>query len=250
MHLLEKLNFNPKQDTLWFVGDLVNRGPDSLNTLRFIKDLKNKAICVLGNHDLHLLALHFGVSNLTSEDTVGDILSAPDREELINWLQQQPLVHYDPILNYTMVHAGFAPMWSLEQALTLANEVSTALKSTEASEYLRHMYGNAPNLWNDQLQGFIRIRVITNYLTRIRFCDQAGHLDLKTKDLNCPANFYPWFLVPGRKTATQNIIFGHWASLQGRSTHPHAFALDTGAVWGKELTAMCLETKAKFSVKN
>lgn len=244
--LLDKIHFNEHKDTLWFVGDLVNRGPESLETLRFIKKLPNRVV-VLGNHDLHLMAVYFGIRKMYADDTIEDIINAPDCEQLISWLRQQPLVHYDAQLKYAMVHAGFAPMWDLKKALTLANEVSTVLKNENVTEYLKQMYGNEPTLWQDDLKGWERLRVITNYLTRMRYCDATGHLDLQVKDLNAPPNFYPWFLVPNRKTANDNIIFGHWAALQGKADHPHVFALDTGIVWGRELTAMCLETREKFS---
>lgn len=250
MRLIEKINFDPHKDKLWFVGDIVNRGPKSLETLRFIKDLGSRAITVLGNHDLHLLAVHYGIRETYNDDTLDEILKAPDREQLINWLRTQKLVHYDNTLGYAMVHAGFAPMWDLKKALKLSEEVCKSLQSNQISEYLEQMYGNEPNIWNDKLKDFTRLRVITNYLTRIRFCDQQGHLDLNTKaSINeCPENFYPWFLVLGRKTENQNIIFGHWAALQGQANHPHIFALDTGIVWGGTLTAFCLETKERISV--
>ena len=248
LKLLEIINFNPKHDTLWFVGDIINRGPKSLETLKLIKRLNAKV--VLGNHDLHLLAVHYGMRKCFEDDTLEDILAAPEREELIDWLRQQPLMHYDEKSDYAMVHAGIAPMWDLQQALNVAEEVSKVLKSPDIQDYLKHMYGNEPNIWDDSLTGYTRLRVITNYLTRLRFCDAQGHLDLKIKNLDCPPNFYPWFLTPNRKTENQNIIFGHWAALDGNANHPHVFALDTGAVWGRRLTAMCLETQERFSVAN
>lgn len=249
MRLLDKINFN-EQDELWFVGDLINRGPKSLETLRFIKNLGSRARIILGNHDLHLIAVHHEIRSMYPDDTLTEILAAKDRDELIHWLCQQPLVYHDATLGYTMVHAGIAPMWDLKEALTLANEVSDTLKNNDTIiEYLKNMYGNEPNVWSEELQGFTRLRVITNYLTRMRFCDARGRLDLKVKDLNAPAHFYPWFLVPGRKTEKDNIIFGHWAALEGKADHPHVFALDTGIVWGRELTAFNLTTQEKISTK-
>lgn len=250
MRLLEKIHFDVHKDKLWFVGDLVNRGPKSLETLRFIKDLGETATVVLGNHDLHLLAVHYGVRPTYTDDTLDAILTAKDRESLIEWLRKQKLAHYDAQLGYAMVHAGFAPMWDLKKSLKLAEEVSKTLQSKKITEFLTQMYGNEPDIWSDKLKSFTRLRVITNYLTRMRFCDQQGHLDLKTKAsvLECPENFYPWFKVPGRKTEQQNILFGHWAALQGQADHPHVFALDTGIVWGGSLTAFCLETQERFSV--
>jgi bis(5'-nucleosyl)-tetraphosphatase (symmetrical) len=250
LRLLAKISFEPKYDQLWFVGDLVNRGPASLEVLRFIKSLGGHAKVVLGNHDLHLLAVHYGVRQLYPDDTVQDILNAPDRMTLIDWLRCQTLAYYDPKLKFAMVHAGFAPMWDLQHALGLAEEVRAALQSEVVSDYLQHMYGNEPPLWDEALTGFSRLRVITNYLTRMRFCDAEGRLDLHTKARGAeavPPGFYPWFLVPGRKTEQVDIVFGHWAALEGQADHPHVFALDTGVVWGRYLTAMCLETRELFT---
>ena len=250
IQLVNKINFNPQHDCLWFVGDLVNRGPQSLEVLRFIKNLGDRTRVVLGNHDLHLLAVHYGVRQEYPDDTLQEILTAPDRGELIAWLQRQPLAYYDAALDFAMVHAGFAPMWNLQTALQHADEVSQVLQGEKVIAYLQHMYGNIPELWDESLQGFPRLRLITNYLTRMRFCDPYGRLDLKIKSslLDAPKGFYPWFLVPERATADNNIVFGHWAALKGQAEHPHVFALDTGMVWGGCLTAMCLETQARFSV--
>jgi bis(5'-nucleosyl)-tetraphosphatase (symmetrical) len=246
--LLAKINFNAQKDELWFVGDLVNRGPESLTTLRFIKNLGTRARVVLGNHDLHLLAVYFNLRPMYTDDTLQEILDAPDADILLAWLRQQPLAYYDSKLKYLMVHAGVAPMWDLNTTLNLAQEVQDTLSGPEGIEFLKHMYGNEPDIWSNTLTGWERLRVITNYLTRLRYCDVQGHLDLKTKDLHPAPNFYPWFAIPGRKTAQDDIIFGHWASLAGKAENPHVFALDTGAVWGGKLTALCLENRIKFSV--
>lgn len=246
--LLAKINFNADKDELWFVGDLVNRGPESLETLRFIKNLGTRAKVVLGNHDLHLLAVYYGVRKSYPDDTLQEILAAPDSRALISWLSHQSLAYYDAKLKYLMVHAGVAPMWDLKKTLTLAHEVAQILQGSSMVDFLREMYGNNPDIWSDDLSGWARLRVITNYFTRMRYADAQGHLDLQTKDLNPPADFYPWFTLPHRKTAQDNIIFGHWASLQGYVNEPHVFALDTGAVWGGKLTAFCLESQEYFSI--
>lgn len=250
LRLLEKIQFNPDQDTLWFTGDLVNRGPESLQSLRFIKQLGKSQRIVLGNHDLHLLALAHQAHPGWEDDTVNDILSAPDRDELLAWLSQQPLLLHDETLGYTMVHAGLASNWDLATAIILANEVSAVLTSDLAPEFFHHMYGNQPNQWHPDLQGWDRIRCITNYFTRSRFCHPDGSLELKSKgkiDTNT-TDLIPWFQVPHRKTADLNIIFGHWAALGGITNTPNAYALDTGCVWGYGLTAMRLEDQERITV--
>ena len=246
--LLAKIHFDPVQDNLWLVGDLVNRGPQSLETLRVLKSLGDRAKIVLGNHDLHLLAVHYGVRECYPDDTISDILNAPDREELIEWLRQQPLVYYSA--PYVMVHAGFCPSWTLSEALTLGQEVSDQLKGPEIVAFLKEMYGNEPDSWSPDLHGLTRLRVITNYLTRMRFCSEAGRLSIskKTAPLDCPESDYPWFKVPNRQIQTP-IIFGHWSALQGETQTENVFALDTGVVWGGPLTAMNLETQRRAEFK-
>ncbi|MCX7123808.1 MAG: symmetrical bis(5'-nucleosyl)-tetraphosphatase [Gammaproteobacteria bacterium] len=244
--LLRKINFNPAQDTLWIAGDLINRGPQSLETLRFLKNLGESVKIVLGNHDLHLLAVHYGVRELYPDDTISDILNAPDREPLIAWLRQQPLIYYSA--PYVMVHAGFCPTWTLEEALALGREVSDQLKGPDIVAFLQAMYGNEPDTWSSDLKGMVRLRVITNYLTRMRFCAENGCLNLskKTTLLDCPEGYFPWFQVPNRKIKTP-IVFGHWSALQGETHTENVFALDTGVVWGGALTAMNLETKLRYN---
>ena len=246
--LLAKIQFDPARDRLWLVGDLVNRGPQSLEVLRFVKSLGKRVRVVLGNHDLHLLAVHYGVQALYPDDTLDEILQAPDREELMDWLRQQPLIDHGP--DYVMVHAGFCPSWTLEQALALAAEVSQQLKSVEIVSFLKAMYGNAPDKWSSDLSGMTRLRVITNYLTRMRFCAVDGRLCMSknTAPLDCPAGFMPWFKVPERKI-NQPILFGHWSALQGETNVENVFALDTGVVWGGALTAMNLQTRERISAK-
>lgn len=247
--LLEKIQFDPTQDTLWFTGDLVNRGPKSLECLRFVKNLGARAITVLGNHDLHLLAVAAGVRQQAEGDTLTEILEAPDCDELLTWLRQQPLLHYDPQLGFILVHAGIAPQWNLGTAQKLAREVEMQLQSI-ASDLLAQLYGNQPACWNDVLIGTERWRCIINYFTRMRFCTQAGCLDLSYKGTlnDAPSDLIPWFNVPQRQVQ-QPILFGHWAALESGKTPPNVFALDSGCVWGNSLTALRLEDLQKFSVK-
>lgn len=248
--LLAHIQFDPAKDTLWFIGDLVNRGSQSLETLRFIKSLGQNQRSVLGNHDLHLLAVALGVQKIKSSDTFTDILAAPDRDELIHWLLHLPLVHHDTDLSFTMVHAGLAPSWDLPTAINLSKEVETILQSSSACEFLQNMYGNEPALWHPDLQGWDRLRCITNYFTRLRFCRLDGSLELTTKGTigSHPADLFPWFQIPDRLNANLNILFGHWAALHGETNIPNVFALDTGCAWGYCLTAMRLEDRKKFSV--
>lgn len=247
-NLLSQIHFNENEDSLWFTGDLVNRGPESLKTLRFIKNLKGTHHTVLGNHDLHLLAVANHPHKIHAEDTFTDILTAPDKEELLSWLSKQPLLYYDDNNQYALVHAGIAPQWNLAEALALAHEVSEILQSAKAPDFLENMYGNFPNQWHNALQGFERYRCITNYFTRARFCNMDGSLELSTKGKLTSSHLIPWFKVQERKTKTINIIFGHWAALAGNTQTPHVFALDTGCVWGYALTALCLESGKRFSV--
>ncbi|WP_020681698.1 symmetrical bis(5'-nucleosyl)-tetraphosphatase [Marinobacterium rhizophilum] len=247
MRLLERIGFGDS-DQLWLAGDLVNRGPRSLETLRFVRSLGSRARVVLGNHDLHLLAIHYGVTQPRRSDTLGPILEADDRDELMHWLLQQPLLVHDAELDYVMVHAGIPPDWSLKQASQRAREVETVLQGPEAESFFQHMYGNKPDCWSKDLKGWDRLRVITNYLTRMRFCDSKGRLDFAAKgglDTQ-PAGFMPWYSHP-RKAAEQRIIFGHWAALEGGLRNPQLFSLDTGCVWGNSLTAMRLEDQRYYS---
>lgn len=240
--LLEKIQFDPAQDTLWFTGDIVNRGPASLATLRFIKQLKNK-IVVLGNHDLHLLAVAHGAHVGWPDDTLQDILTAPDRDELLAWLQQQPILHFD---KYLLVHAGLAPSWDLLTAQKLAREVETALQDN-AKEFFHHMYGNQPNQWHEDLTGWNRLRCITNYFTRARFCYADGSLELHKKGKTAE-KLFPWFQLPERASRDIPILFGHWAALGGETHTANTFALDTGCVWKHCLTAMRLEDQQRIFV--
>ena len=246
--LLEKIQFNPNQDSLWFTGDLVNRGPQSLETLRFVKQLGTAAHTVLGNHDLHLLALAYDAHSGWEDDTINDILNADDRDELIHWLRHQPLLHHDKKLGFTIVHAGLASSWDFITAKKLAHEVETVLQSNIAHEFFHHMYGNQPDQWHPDLQSYDRWRCITNYFTRARFCHPDGRLELTKKGEINSTDLIPWFQVPDRANDNLKIIFGHWAALGGVTNTPNVYALDTGCVWGFCLTAMRLEDGERFSV--
>ena len=247
--LLEKIAFNPELDTLWLVGDLISRGPDSLATLRFLYSIRNSIEFVLGNHDLHFLAVAYGLRKKSQSDTLEPLLNAPDRQELIDWLIQGKLLHTDETLEFTMVHAGIPPMWSLDQAQAHAREVEAVLQSRYCRDFLSSMYGNQPNRWKNKLIGLDRLRLITNYFTRMRFCTDEGVLELETKEsmAAAPLGFAPWFSFSGRKTRSEKIIFGHWAALEGNTNTPNIYALDTGCVWGGALTALRLEDEMIFS---
>lgn len=249
--LLDHLHFNEQTDRLWFVGDLVNRGPESLAVLRFIKNLPITPRIVLGNHDLHLLhCLQNGSSKINPDDTLDAILKAPDRDELNDWLRHQSILFHDETLNVVMCHAGIAPIWNLTQAKALALELETVLKAANYCDFLTHMYGNKPNCWSDDLAGMDRLRVICNYFTRMRFCDSQGCLVFSYKGTieSAPENLFPWFQVPNRPKIEVDMVFGHWAALQGKCVVPHIFALDTGCLWGGTLTALRLQDRQRFEV--
>lgn len=247
--LLEKIQFDPINDTLWFVGDLVNRGPHSLETLRFIKGLGNRAVAVLGNHDLHLLAVFYAGCERGAHDTLDDVLQAPDADELCHWLRHRPLLHEDSFLKFVLVHAGIYPFWDLAQARGYAKEVETVLQGKNYIEFLKNMYGDQPNRWSDSLQGWERLRFITNCFTRMRLCNDKGALDLTHKGPPAQAthNFKPWFLIP--ETIETPIIFGHWAALECQANREGINAIDSGCVWGKALTALRLDDHQRIAVK-
>lgn len=253
--LLKSVNFKPGKDRLWCVGDLINRGPRSLDTLRFLSDIDDSVRIVLGNHDLHFLAIYYGVAPNRSKDTLQELLDAPDCEALSNWLRQQPLAHFESIetdqgeTDFLMVHAGVAPQWTLEQTLSLAGEVQEALQGADFKTFLSTMYGDSPAKWKKSLTGYDRLRVITNYLTRMRFCNAKGKLNLQVKEglSSAPAGFRPWFEFQ-QLTPETTILFGHWAALEGQTGNPNIHALDTGCVWGRELTMMRLEDRRLFTV--
>lgn len=244
--LLDALRFDPALDHVWFTGDLVNRGPRSLDVLRFVSGLGRAAVTVLGNHDLHLLAVAAADAKHKPLDTLGDILAAPDREELLDWLRHQPLLHHDPELGYTLIHAGLPPQWDLSLAQSCARELAAALRDGRlCRELLQQMYGDQPEQWSDDLRGFERLRFITNCFTRLRFCDAEGRLKLKLKGRldSAPSGVFPWFHVPGRRSQELRIIFGHWSAL-GLYRDAGVIGLDTGCVWGGSLTAVRLDVAA------
>lgn len=240
--LLDKIAFDATHDTLWFAGDLVNRGPDSLATLRYIKALGKRAICVLGNHDLHLLAIAAGQFSAKKKDTLAAILSAPDRAELLDWLRHRPLLHHDPALGYTMLHAGLPPQWSISQCKTYAGEVEQVLQSADADSFFANMYGDEPTEWSEHLTGWSRLRYITNCLTRLRYCDQQGALALAYKGPpgSQPVQYQPWFNWPERASREAKIIFGHWSTLPPVDSS-NLFAIDTGCIWGGQLSALRID---------
>lgn len=249
-HLLDKVSFDPDHDILWAVGDLVNRGPESLETLRYLKSLKKHCIAVLGNHDLHLLAVAHGVRRAKGLDTIDTILAAKDRDKLLDWVRHRPLVHYDKSLKTLMVHAGIPPIWDLDDTRQRAKELEKVLQGKECGEFLENMYGNKPRRWSDKLNGWKRLRMITNYFTRMRLCQADGTLDLSTKlDINASVNGYaPWFQQPSRLPSKLNVVFGHWAALKGETGMKRIHALDTGCVWGHCLTLMNLTDHQRFNI--
>ena len=246
--LLEQIAFNPSQEQLWLVGDLVNRGPDSLQVLRFVKSLGDSAITVLGNHDLHLLAVAAGEAELHRSDTLDEVLHAPDRDDLLTWLRQQRLLHAQD--GYVLVHAGLLPQWSVKQASSLAREVEQALRSDDYAVFFEHMYGNSPRGWRDDYSGYKRLRVITNAFTRMRVLDAQGEMEFKFKGEveNIPEGYQPWFDLPKRKSQDATVIFGHWSAL-GLKVTPNVIALDTGCLWGGPMTAIRLEDRKVFQVE-
>lgn len=248
--LLHAIEFQAGKDTLWFAGDLVNRGPKSLDTLRFIKGLGEHAHTVLGNHDLHLLALACGQGRHYAGDTLSTVLAAPDADELIDWLRQQPLVHPLPTPQPSLlVHAGILPEWCFDTALRLSNEVQTALLGPDWRTFTAHLYGNEPSRWHPSLQGYDRLRFIVNVCTRMRMLNGDGSVNLtfKLEPADAPPQLKAWFEFPRESGQQEHILFGHWSTLpQLRNTA--GYCLDTGCVWGGKLTALRLEDERVFQV--
>jgi bis(5'-nucleosyl)-tetraphosphatase (symmetrical) len=246
--LLEQVRFDPAEDRLWLVGDVVNRGPDSLGVLRFVRSLGASATVVLGNHDLHLLAVAEGVRQLRGADTLRPVLDAPDGTELIAWLRHQPLLHSDLALGYSMVHAGIPPHWDLATATVLAQEAERWLKASGCAELVPNEVHELTEL-TPELTPAQRARVIVSYLTRMRVCTADGRMDLTYKGPaeRAPSGFLPWFSHPGRKMRDTRVLFGHWAALRGQAAGENVFALDTGCVWGHTLTMMRLSDGHKFT---
>lgn len=241
--LLARMNFDRSRDRLWFVGDLVNRGPRSLETLRFVRALGDAATVVLGNHDFHLLSLAEGHAKRRADDTLDEVLAAPDAGELLHWLRQRPLLHVAQ--GYAMVHAGLLPQWSIEKARSLAAEVEAALRADGYREFLAHLYGAEPRCWRDDLSGWDRLRVVVNAMARLRYCTVEGEMDLSAKGNRAPAGYRPWFDL--RPVGERPIICGHWSAL-GLKLSENLIALDTGCVWGGSLSALRLEDHRLFQV--
>ncbi len=240
--LLDRLRFDPARDRLWLTGDLVNRGPRSVDVLRLVRSLGGAATAVLGNHDLTLLAAQFGYVRYRPRDSYADVLEAPDRDDLLEWLRQLPVAHYDPDLGYLMVHAGVPPQWDLAQILSCARELEEVLRSEDLQSFMGVMYGNAPLRWSSALAGADRLRFITNCFTRIRYCNADGTLNFADKGPpgTQAEGSFPWFRVPGRKSRSLRFVVGHWASL-GVHREAGVQALDSGCAWGKRLTAIRLD---------
>jgi len=240
--LLDQCRFDPDKDRLWLAGDLISRGPESLQTLRYVVSLNKVVISVLGNHDLHMLAVDAGMKSTRDPDLV-KILDAHDRQDLMDWLRHRPLIHHDASLDYTLVHAGIYPLWDLSQAQAHAAELHAVLRSDNYRDFFEHMYGDEPDCWSEDLRGWNRLRFICNSFSRMRFCSHSGQLYLEAKGPpgTQPEGFHPWYMVRGRKTQNQKIIFGHWSTL-GRQSANNVYALDTGCIWGGELTALRIDT--------
>jgi bis(5'-nucleosyl)-tetraphosphatase (symmetrical) len=241
--LLDDFGYSATRDRLWFVGDLVNRGPKSLDVLRFVRALGDRAIVVLGNHDLHLVTQHEGFERPRKDDTIHDVLKAPDAKELVAWLRLRPMMHVEG--EYAMVHAGLLPQWSIGKAVSLAKEVEKAFSARNYRDFLANMYGSKPDLWSDSLDRWDRLRVIVNVMTRMRFCTADGRMDVKTKGKQAPAGYRPWFKF--RPKDDKTIVCGHWSAL-GLEVSERLAALDSGCVWGGSLTALRLEDRALYQV--
>jgi bis(5'-nucleosyl)-tetraphosphatase (symmetrical) len=241
--LLGKIGFRERADRLWFVGDLVNRGPKSLEVLRFVRGLGEGAVTVLGNHDLHLVTQHEGFERKRKDDTFDDVLGAPDAAELVDWVRTRPMMHVEG--GYAMVHAGLLPQWDLKKAASLAREVEHALAAPGYCDFLANMYGSEPARWSDSLVGWDRLRVIVNAMTRMRFCAPDGTMEFRAKGAEPPGGLLPWFET--RRSEEATILFGHWSAL-GLRVGTSVVGLDSGCIWGGALTAMRLEDRALFQV--
>lgn len=241
--MLDRVQFDPAVDQIWLAGDLVNRGPKSVEVLRLARQLGDSCISVLGNHDLHLLANAAGVVEFHHHmDTIQAVLDAPDCDELMDWLRQQPLFYHDPNLQFSMVHAGLPPEWTVDEALIRAEEVQSAINSDDWRDFFEHMYGNKPKRWSPALKGWDRLRFITNCFTRLRYCHEDGRLALKFKGApeDKPLHQRPWFEMPDRASQADRIVFGHWSTL-GVGQYGNVFSLDSGAVWGETLTSVRID---------
>lgn len=246
--LLREVDYREGRDELWLVGDLVNRGPDNAGTLDYLMSLDPSRVeVVLGNHDIHFLAVARGVRAQRCGDTLDDLLGSPCLDDMVDWLRFQSLLHVDRRRRHILVHAGLPPVWTLPIAEACAREVEGVLRSAEHVEYLASVFENQPDTWREDLAGMERLRVITNYLTRLRFCTPAGKMDLDAKLTTAPKGFAPWFELPCDREGMK-ITFGHWAAIEGETGVNHAVALDTGCVWGGRLTAYRLDDGARVTV--
>lgn len=243
--LVKFIKFNPKKDQLWFVGDLVNRGPKSLETLRWVKSLGTSAVTVLGNHDLHLLAAYAGAKDIRTTSSLYSVLQANDIDELIDWLRYQPLLCYNKKLSFAMVHGGLAPQWNIKDALLYAKEVEHVLKSKKYTDFLFNMYGDKPDHWDGRLKGWNRLRTITNFLTRVRYCNEKGEMSFEDKGPpgTQSKGMKPWFEITSRKSYDTTIAFGHWSTL-GHIHEHNIISTDTGCLWGGMLTAVKIERES------
>ena len=248
--LLDAVRFDPAADRLWFVGDLANRGPEPLRTLRLVMSLGEAAISVLGNHDLHLLAVMHGVRRLSAKDAIGPILDAPDRDDIERWLRSRPLLHTEPALGATLVHAGIHPHWSLDEATRRARELEALLPSPRFERFVQRMYGDTPTRWKKDLGKHERRRFAVNAFTRMRYCTPSGELEFEHSEppARAPASLVPWYAVPGRIPLGTRLVFGHWSSHPSMSP-PDVLPLDRGCVWGGTLAAHAMESGETVSVR-
>ncbi len=245
MTLLALVDYDPDTDTLWLTGDLINRGPKNLETMEFVMAQKN-VVSVLGNHDLHFLAVAVGRLKPYRKDTFTDILNSSSAPEIIEWFRHRPMLHWDESRGIALVHAGLPPIWDLQTCLVRAAEVEQVLSSDAHIDFLANMYGNDPDAWQENLQGWPRLRMITNFFTRMRYCTDQGRLDFDSKETSEPPGFSPWFRW-GPPAGVSSVLFGHWAALEGLTGMDSMQALDTGCVWGRSMTALRIDDGKKFS---
>ncbi|MFT5211055.1 MAG: bis(5'-nucleosyl)-tetraphosphatase (symmetrical) [Flavobacterium sp.] len=242
--LLQRIQFDQEKDKLCFLGDLINRGNQNLETIQFMMSLKQVNI-VLGNHDLHFLAVASGCQKISKKDTFSDLMSSPNLQSIIDWMRIKPLILHLDEFNCTLVHAGIPPNWSAGEALRYSTEVEAVLRGNDYKTFFNHMYGNEPAIWSNTLKGWDRLRVITNSLTRLRYCDAKGQMEFKHKTKIQPEGCSPWFSF---ERVDEHILFGHWAAIEGQTGKQNIQALDTGCAWGRELTCLRLDDKKLFSV--
>ena len=248
--LLHAVSFDPTHDRLWLLGDLVNRGPESLKVMELVMSLEGRTITVLGNHDLHFLAVHYGGHSPVNSDTFHDLLAAPNVDEVADWLRHQRFFHADASLGYAMAHAGLPPGWSVHRAQARSQELMAVLQGSDHVTYFREMYGNVPDRLAEGLAGMDRWRILTNYFTRMRLIDREGRLNFTHKGsvAEAPAGWFPWYELITDEPEGLRMLFGHWAALEGETGRADIIALDTGCVWGRDLTALCLDSGELTSV--